>query len=210
MANELTEDPVTAHAPRWREVTLAEAEKLSKVKSRTLQFWTMNNVIECTPDTRHGGTGVKRLYDIREIAIASIIGKVASLSISIGELSDIASCLRRIYKAKSLNTYSACLRLFNKMDNDPDKLKRLRDQNDGFLAEYSEVMEAKSFYAALEGREKMYFAISKVSGGNYEVEIDGEENLASVRFMPNGVEFSVMFLINPDLVFRDIRRAITS
>ncbi|WP_146205969.1 MerR family transcriptional regulator [Azospirillum sp. TSH58] len=81
-----------------RPVTLAEASEGSGVKARTIQFWTLNGVVECTPETRHGGPGVRRKYAITEVAIAAIIGKFADTAVSVGGLRGIASSMRSSFK----------------------------------------------------------------------------------------------------------------
>lgn len=81
-----------------KQATLAEAAALADANPRSLQFWTANGVVECTPDTMHGGPGVKRKYEAKEIAIASLVNKIAAASVSVGELRRISSKLRESYR----------------------------------------------------------------------------------------------------------------
>lgn len=89
-----------------RTYTVAEAAAMAGIKPRTLQFWTMNDVILCDPATRHGGPGVRRQYETGEVAIAAVLGVLSQLSLPVGQLKEAAKLLRnhiyfRPYQSKA-------------------------------------------------------------------------------------------------------------
>ncbi len=77
-------------------VTLSQLSRLSGVKPRTLQYWTLSEVIHCRSDSKHGGPGVPRRYAEEEVAITLILGEISKMPLQIGALRQIAEELRRI------------------------------------------------------------------------------------------------------------------
>jgi len=74
--------------------TVADVAHMAGVKTRTIQFWTMNNVLICDPETRHGGPGVRRRYEFTECVVAAVIGVLSELSVPVGRLSAAAEAIR--------------------------------------------------------------------------------------------------------------------
>lgn len=110
--------------------TVAEAAAMARVKPRTLQFWTMNNVVMCDPLTRHGGPGVRRQYEIEEIAIAALLGVVSRASIPVGQLKDAATAIRtelQRYPRSRKSDREAQVQLLEQLYRDAER--RARDLN---------------------------------------------------------------------------------
>ena len=76
--------------------TLSDISRLTGVKPRTIQFWTNNGVIDCDPETRHGGPGVRRRYSEDEVMIALVVGEISRMPLQVGALREIAGRLRDI------------------------------------------------------------------------------------------------------------------
>lgn len=79
---------------------MADVAHMAGVKTRTIQFWTMNNVLICDPETRHGGPGVKRRYELSECAVAALVAIFAELSVPVGRLSEGAAFFRETINAE--------------------------------------------------------------------------------------------------------------
>ena len=77
-------------------LTIKQLSQLAGVKPRTLQFWTLSAVIECEPETRHGGSGKPRRYGEGEIAITLILGHMQQMPFQTAALREIAGRLREI------------------------------------------------------------------------------------------------------------------
>ena len=82
-------------------LTIKRLSQLAGVKPRTLQFWTLNGVIECSPETRHEGSGKPRRYGEGEIAITLILSHMQQMPFQTAALRDIAERLREIATAGS-------------------------------------------------------------------------------------------------------------
>ena len=82
-------------------LTIKRLSQLAGVKPRTLQFWTLNGVIECEPETRHEGSGKPRRYGEVEIAITLILSHMQQMPFQTAALRDIAERLREIAAAGS-------------------------------------------------------------------------------------------------------------
>ena len=80
------------------DITLSQLVKCTGLKSRTLQFWTLNGVIHCTAGTEHGGPGVPRRYPEDEVAVALVLSEVIRMPLQIGALREIAERFREIMK----------------------------------------------------------------------------------------------------------------
>ena len=78
------------------DITLSQLVKCTGLKSRTLQFWTLNGVIHCTAGTEHGGPGVPRRYPEDEVAVALVLSEVIRMPLQIGALREIAERFREI------------------------------------------------------------------------------------------------------------------
>ena len=78
------------------DITLSQLVKCTGLKPRTLQFWTLNRVIYCDPETEHGGPGVPRRYTKNEVAIALVLSEVIRMPLQVGALREIAERLREI------------------------------------------------------------------------------------------------------------------
>lgn len=79
-----------------RTFLVADVASMAGLKPRTVQFWTLNGVIECDPATRHGGSGVKRRYELPEVVIAAFLGVIARLSVPVGQLKQAAQKIREV------------------------------------------------------------------------------------------------------------------
>ena len=77
-------------------MTIKQMSRLTGVRARTLQFWTMSGVIECYPETRHEGPGKPRRYSEDEAAITLILGQISKLPLQPSAFGDIAGRLRKI------------------------------------------------------------------------------------------------------------------
>lgn len=80
-----------------RRFTISQISEVTGLKTRTIQFWTLNGVIECDPETRHGGPGVPRTYSLLEASIAAILAKFSNVSLPVGELLQITEKIRNIW-----------------------------------------------------------------------------------------------------------------
>jgi len=76
--------------------TLSDLVRLTGLKPRTLQFWTLNGVIECDPDSAHGGPGKPRRYPDHEAAIAIVLAEITRIPLQVGALKEIAQLVRKI------------------------------------------------------------------------------------------------------------------
>lgn len=79
-------------------IALSQLAKLSGVKARTLQYWTLSEVIRCEPESKHAGPGVPRRYPDEEVAITLILGEISKMPLQVGALRQIAEELRRIMR----------------------------------------------------------------------------------------------------------------
>lgn len=86
-----------------KSITVKQLSGLTGVKPRTLQFWTMNGVIECDPETKHEGPGKPRRYGEDEAAIALVLGGIIRMPLQVRALREIAQRLREIMKAGPQN-----------------------------------------------------------------------------------------------------------
>ena len=93
---------VLVKAPRTRyvfsmdKVTLAQLVECTGLKPRTLQFWNLNGVILCDPETAHGGPGVPREYPEGEVAIALMLSEITRMPLQLRAVKEIADRLREI------------------------------------------------------------------------------------------------------------------
>ena len=76
--------------------TLSDVVKLTGAKPRTIQYWSLNGVIQCDPETQHSGPGSPRQYSEDEVVIAMIINGVARMPLMIGALKDISNKIREM------------------------------------------------------------------------------------------------------------------
>ena len=73
--------------------TLADLERVTGAKRRSLQLWADAGVILAERGTNRAGTGKHRRFSRKQAIIACIIHGFASRQIAIGELSLIAVCV---------------------------------------------------------------------------------------------------------------------
>jgi hypothetical protein len=74
--------------------TLADLERVTGAKRRSLQLWADAGVIEADRSTRRAGTGTHRRFSRNEAIIACIIHGFALHQMAIGELFYVSMCLR--------------------------------------------------------------------------------------------------------------------
>ena len=80
------------------DITLSQLAKCTGVRPRTLQFWTLNGVIQCDPKTEHGGPGVPRRYSEDEVAVALVLSEIIRMPLQVGALREIAERFREIMR----------------------------------------------------------------------------------------------------------------
>ena len=80
------------------DITLSQLAKCTGLKPRTLQFWTLNGVIQCDPETEHGGPGVPRRYSEDEVATALVLSEIIRMPLQVGALREIAERFREIMR----------------------------------------------------------------------------------------------------------------
>lgn len=78
------------------DITLSQLVECTGLKPRTLQFWTLNGVILCYPETQHGGPGVPRRYPGEEAAIALVLSQITRVPLQLRAVKEIAARLREI------------------------------------------------------------------------------------------------------------------
>jgi hypothetical protein len=74
--------------------TLADLERVTGAKRRSLQLWADAGVIEAIRGTNRAGTGTHRRFSRREAIIACCIHGFALHQMAIGELFHVSLCLR--------------------------------------------------------------------------------------------------------------------
>lgn len=80
------------------EYSLADLERISGAKRRSIQLWADAGVIEANPITDRAGTGTHRRFSRKEAIITCVIRAFASHQIAIGELIEISKNLRSFIK----------------------------------------------------------------------------------------------------------------
>ncbi len=80
------------------DITLSQLAKCTGIRPRTLQFWTLNGVIQCDPETVHGGPGVPRRYSEDEVAVALVLSEIIRMPLQVGALHEIAERFREIMR----------------------------------------------------------------------------------------------------------------
>ncbi len=78
------------------DITLSQLVECTGLKPRTLQFWTLNGVILCYPETQHGGPGVPRRYPGEEAVVALILSQISRVPLQLRAVKEIADRLRKI------------------------------------------------------------------------------------------------------------------
>ena len=120
---------------RVTNITLSQLVKCTGLKPRTLQFWTLNGVIQCVPETEHGGPGVPRRYSEDEVATALVLSEIIRMPLQVGALREIAERFREIMRYGPENgvTDPVHWRIsdgnFTLLD-EAEELKKSRDFND--------------------------------------------------------------------------------
>ena len=143
--------------------TLSDIIKLTGAKPRTIQYWSLNGVIQCDPETQHSGPGSPRRYSEDEVVIAMIINGVARMPLMIGALKNISNKIREMIrygnkkKFKNLeeaDNYVNNLRLeWSELSNAAHKYKETHETKTG--PQFSEWYEMKLRATKKEG-EKNY------------------------------------------------------
>lgn len=77
-------------------LTIKQLSQLTGLENRTLQFWTVNGVLECDPETRHGGPGKPRRYPQDEAVVALMLSEIIRMPLQVGALREIAERFREI------------------------------------------------------------------------------------------------------------------
>ena len=80
------------------DITLSQLAMCTGLKPRTLQFWTLNGVIQCDPKTEHGGPGVPRRYSEDEVATALVLSEIIRMPLQVGALREIGERFREIMR----------------------------------------------------------------------------------------------------------------
>ena len=78
---------------------LAQISRLTRLKPRTLQFWTSSGVLEPEVGTLHGGPGKHRRYSQQELEIAALLAPLNAYNFQIGTLRSISAYFRHIFAA---------------------------------------------------------------------------------------------------------------
>ena len=117
---------------RMKDITLSQLVKCTGLKPRTLQFWTLNGVIHCDPETQHGGPGVPRRYSEDEVAIALILSEVIRMPLQVGALREIAGRVREIVHFGPENGVTDPVHWRTSDDRDAlfEKCLKLKDSSD--------------------------------------------------------------------------------
>ena len=74
--------------------TLAELERITGAKRRSLQLWTDAGVIVAESSTMHAGSGTHRRFSKDEAIIACAVHAFARQQMSIGGLKEVATAIR--------------------------------------------------------------------------------------------------------------------
>jgi hypothetical protein len=74
--------------------TLADLERVTGAKRRSLQLWADAGVIKAVRGTHRAGTGTHRLFPFHEAVVACIVHAFALHQIAIGELLTISARIR--------------------------------------------------------------------------------------------------------------------
>ena len=117
------------------DTTLSQLVKCAGLKPRTLQFWILNGVIRCDPETEHGGPGVPRRYSEDEVAIALVLSEVIRMPLQFGALREIAERFREIMHYGPENGVTDPVHWRTSDDGhtmmmEADELEKSRDHND--------------------------------------------------------------------------------
>jgi hypothetical protein len=78
--------------------TLADLERVTGAKRRSLQLWADAGVIEAEPSTDRAGTGTHRRFSREQAIVACIVRGFAERQMAIGELLAIAERLRENFR----------------------------------------------------------------------------------------------------------------
>lgn len=129
------------------DITLSQLAKCTGIRPRTLQFWTLNGVIQCDPETEHGGPGVPRRYSEDEVAVALVLSEIIRMPLQVGALREIAERFREIMRYGPENGITDPVHWKTSDDSDTlmdeaIKLKESRDFNDRHQAR---ILREKTF-----------------------------------------------------------------
>ena len=79
--------------------TLADLERVTGAKRRSLQLWADAGVIQAEQGTNRAGTGRHRLFSREQAIVACIIRGFAERQMAIGELLAIAEKIRELFRS---------------------------------------------------------------------------------------------------------------
>jgi hypothetical protein len=93
---------------RGRLSTLADVARLTGARPRSVQFWANAGVVRPVEGTTLAGSGIHRLFEAVEVAVAMIVSRFASEQVAIGGLNFIALSVRP--KMESDNRMESAIR----------------------------------------------------------------------------------------------------
>ena len=79
--------------------SLAQVAKSTGLPTRTIQFWTVEGVLNATGDSQRRGPGKHRRYSFDEIKIAAVLAEIQNFQLRVGALISVSEYLRDIFKA---------------------------------------------------------------------------------------------------------------
>ena len=147
---------------RMTDITLSQLVKCTGLKPRTLQFWTLNGVIHCDPETKHGGPGVPRRYGEDEAAIALVLGQIIKMPLQIGALREISQGLREVINTGPAEGFSDPYQIrYGDGDDYFDKAMRLKfdeekeKEGDVFFYKHQQLQNWALFEFSRRGPQKV-------------------------------------------------------
>ena len=81
--------------------TLADLERVTGAKRRSLQLWADAGVIQAEQGTNRAGTGRHRRFSREQAIVACIVRGFAERQMAIGELVTIAERIRELFRSNN-------------------------------------------------------------------------------------------------------------
>lgn len=145
--------------------TLSELSKLVGVKPRTIQFWTINDVIRCTEETKHSGPGSPRQYVETEVAIAAVMAKLSMVALPVGELKQIAQAMRETFFSFGQPPLEGIISAQEEIKNkykellyyqDEIRNRRLKSLEEGHFSKYREFPNKDRYESLYDSQSDLY------------------------------------------------------
>ena len=175
-------------------VSLADACALAGVQPRTLQHWTLKEVVRCEPSTLQPGTGSYRTYEAREVALAALVARVAETELPTTELRAIAERVREIYANGGVRSVKAA----------EDQMETCNDVEAG----RSTVLFYKALHQGQEDGSDIAAVVRKADGSEWGVVFVRMEDVLRVAgFLTSGKApraAAAMFVVNATNAFKGI------